>query len=159
ETGFLQRSGARRFSTLTAVTDCALVEFEPDVLWLASPETTRHFHLAFLAAMAERLVNAESALAELLGAKSVTLFCKNHRNHENPESAVQGAPAGRGRHDHLARRVDLRAHARLWIDPGPRPHQPRGLRDAAGDPSRHRDLQAAGAGVERRVAARKRRGA
>jgi eukaryotic-like serine/threonine-protein kinase len=74
ETGFLQRSGARRFSTLTAVTDCALIEFDPDVLWLASPETTRHFHQAFLAAMAERLVNAESALAELLGAKSVTLF-------------------------------------------------------------------------------------
>jgi len=74
ETGFLQRSGSRRFSTLTAVTDCALIEFDPDVLWLASPETTRHFHLAFLQAMAERLVNAESALAELLGAKSVTLF-------------------------------------------------------------------------------------
>ena len=74
ETGFLKRSGARRFSTLTAVTDCALIEFDPDVLWLASPDTTRHFHQAFLAAMAERLVNAESALAELLGAKSVTLF-------------------------------------------------------------------------------------
>ena len=74
ETGFLRRSGARRFSTMTAGTDCAVVEFDPDVLWLASAETTRHFHLAFLHAMAERLANAEGALAEMLAAKSVTLF-------------------------------------------------------------------------------------
>ena len=74
ETGFLRRSGARRFSTLTAGTDCAVVEFDPDVLWLASTETTRHFHQAFLSTMAERLVNAEGALAEMLGAKNVTLF-------------------------------------------------------------------------------------
>ena len=75
ETAFLRRSGARRFSTVTAVTDCTVIEFDPDVLWLASPECTRSFHLAFLAAMAERLVNAEGALAELLsGNKNVTLF-------------------------------------------------------------------------------------
>ena len=74
ETGFLQRSGARRFSTLTAGTDCSVIEFDPDVLWLASPETTRQLHLAFLATMAERLVNAEGALAEMLSAKNVTLF-------------------------------------------------------------------------------------
>jgi eukaryotic-like serine/threonine-protein kinase len=74
ETGFLRRTGARRFSTLTAVTDCAVVEFDPDVLWLASPETTRHFQQAFLHTMAERLVHAEGALAEMLGAKNVTLF-------------------------------------------------------------------------------------
>jgi tRNA A-37 threonylcarbamoyl transferase component Bud32 len=74
ETGFLRRSGQRRFATLTAVTDCALVEFDPDVLWLASPETTRHFHQAFLATMAERLEHAEGALSELLGGRSVTLF-------------------------------------------------------------------------------------
>jgi hypothetical protein len=59
---------------MTAGTDCTVVEFDPDVLWLASPETTRHFHQAFLHTMAERLVNAEGALAEMLGAKSVTLF-------------------------------------------------------------------------------------
>lgn len=74
ETGFLRRSGARRFSTMTAGTDCTVIEFDPDVLWLASPETTRHFHQAFLFTMAERLVNAEGALAEMLGAKNVTLF-------------------------------------------------------------------------------------
>ena len=74
ETGFLRRSGARRFTTMTAVTDCTVIEFDPDVLWLASPETTRHFHLAFLATMAERLTHAEGALAEMLGAKNVTLF-------------------------------------------------------------------------------------
>ncbi len=74
ETGFLRGSGAKRFNTLTAVTDCALVEFDPDVLWLASPETTRHFHQAFLATMAERLEHAEGALAELLGGRNVTLF-------------------------------------------------------------------------------------
>jgi hypothetical protein len=74
ETGFLRRSGARRFTTLTAVTDCTVIEFDPDVLWLASHETTRHFHLAFLATMAERLTHAEGALAEMLGAKNVTLF-------------------------------------------------------------------------------------
>jgi serine/threonine protein kinase len=74
ETAFLRRSAARRFSTLTAVTDCTVVEFDPDVLWLASPECTRHFHTAFLATMAERLVAAEGALAEMLGGKSVTLF-------------------------------------------------------------------------------------
>jgi hypothetical protein len=74
ETGFLRGSGQKRFSTLTAVTDCALVEFDPDVLWLATPETTRHVHEALLATMAERLEHAEGALAELLGANSVTLF-------------------------------------------------------------------------------------
>ena len=74
ETSFLRRSGARRFSTVSAVTDCAVIEFDPDVLWLASPECTRDFHQAFLAAMADRLVNAEGALAELLAGKNVTLF-------------------------------------------------------------------------------------
>jgi eukaryotic-like serine/threonine-protein kinase len=74
ETGFLRGSGAKRFTTMTAVTDCTVIEFDPDVLWLASPETTRHFHLAFLATMAERLTNAEGALAEMLGARNVTLF-------------------------------------------------------------------------------------
>jgi eukaryotic-like serine/threonine-protein kinase len=74
ETGFLRGSGAQRFSTLTAVTDCALIEFDPDVLWLASAETTQQFHKAFLATMAERLMHAETALAELLGGKNVTLY-------------------------------------------------------------------------------------
>jgi tRNA A-37 threonylcarbamoyl transferase component Bud32 len=75
ETAFLRRDGARRFSTVTAGTDCTVIEFDPDVLWLASPECTRDFHLAFLATLAERLVNAEGALAELLAAnKNVTLF-------------------------------------------------------------------------------------
>jgi tRNA A-37 threonylcarbamoyl transferase component Bud32 len=75
ETAFLRRDGARRFSTVAAGTDCTVIEFDPDVLWLASPECTRDFHQAFLAAMAERLVNAEGALAELLaGNKNVTLF-------------------------------------------------------------------------------------
>ena len=74
ETAFLRRSGARRFSSVGAVTDCTVVEFEPDVLWLASPECTRDFHQAFLSAMAERLIAAEGALAEMLGARNVTLF-------------------------------------------------------------------------------------
>jgi hypothetical protein len=74
ETGFLRRSGARRFNTLGAVTDCTVIEFDPDVLWLVSPECLRHFHEALLAGMAERLVNAEGALAELMAEKSVTLF-------------------------------------------------------------------------------------
>jgi len=74
ETAFLRRSGARRFSTLTAVTDCAVVEINPDVLWVASPETTQKFHLAFLNAMAARLENAEGALAEMMASKNVTLF-------------------------------------------------------------------------------------
>ena len=74
ETSFLRKGAARRFSTLAAVTDCSLVEFDPDVLWLASPECTRHFHEAFLAALATRLEGAESALAEMLTAKNVTLF-------------------------------------------------------------------------------------
>jgi tRNA A-37 threonylcarbamoyl transferase component Bud32 len=75
ETAFLRRSGARRFSTVTAVTDCSVIEFDPDVLWLASAECTRHFHEAFLATMADRLVDAEGALAELLAAnRNVTLF-------------------------------------------------------------------------------------
>ena len=74
ETSFLRKGAARRFSSLTAVTDCSLVEFDPDVLWLASPECTRHFHEAFLAALATRLEGAETALAEMLAAKNVTLF-------------------------------------------------------------------------------------
>ncbi len=74
ETSFMRRSGARRFSTLTAVTDCTVIEFDPDVLWLASPQCTRHFHEAFLAALADRLVNAEGALAQMLAAQNVTLF-------------------------------------------------------------------------------------
>lgn len=74
ETAFLRRSGARRFSTLTAVTDCSVIEIDPDVLWLASAETTRSFHLAFLNAMAHRLENAEGALAEMMATKNVTLF-------------------------------------------------------------------------------------
>jgi CRP-like cAMP-binding protein/tRNA A-37 threonylcarbamoyl transferase component Bud32 len=74
EISFLRRSGARRFTTATAVTDCTILEFDPDVLWLASPECTKQFHLAFLQSMADRLVAAEGALAEMLGAKNVTLF-------------------------------------------------------------------------------------
>jgi len=74
ETSFLMGAGARRFSSLAAVTDCSLVEIDPDVLWLASPECTRHFHEAFLATLAERLVNAEGAIAELMTSKNVTLF-------------------------------------------------------------------------------------
>jgi tRNA A-37 threonylcarbamoyl transferase component Bud32 len=74
ETSFLRRSGAKRFSTLTAVTDCAVIEIDPDVLWLASPEVTQKFHLAFLSTMADRLIHAEGALAELMGSKNVTLF-------------------------------------------------------------------------------------
>ena len=34
-----------------------MIEFEPDVLWLASPEVTQKFHLAFLSAMADRLIS------------------------------------------------------------------------------------------------------
>jgi tRNA A-37 threonylcarbamoyl transferase component Bud32 len=74
ETSFLRRSGAKRFSTITAVTDCAVIEFDPDVLWVASAELTQKLHLAFLSAMADRLVHAEGALAELMGSKNVTLF-------------------------------------------------------------------------------------
>ena len=74
ELGFLIRSGAKRFHTITAVTDCTVIEFDPDVLWLASPDCTRRFHEAFLATMAERLVNAETALTELMASKNVTLF-------------------------------------------------------------------------------------
>jgi tRNA A-37 threonylcarbamoyl transferase component Bud32 len=74
ETAFLRGTGARRFSTMTAVTDCSVIEINPDVLWLASPETTRKFHLAFLNAMATRLENAEGALAEMMASKNVTLF-------------------------------------------------------------------------------------
>jgi len=74
ETAFLRQTGARRFSTITAVTDCTVIEVNPDVLWLASPETTRKFHVAFLNAMAFRLENAEGALAEMMASKNVTLF-------------------------------------------------------------------------------------
>jgi CRP-like cAMP-binding protein/tRNA A-37 threonylcarbamoyl transferase component Bud32 len=74
EIAFLRRSGARRFSSIAAVTDCTVMEFDPDVLWLASPECTRNFHQAFLHTMADRLVAAEGALAEMLGGKNVTLF-------------------------------------------------------------------------------------
>jgi hypothetical protein len=74
ETAFLRRTGARRFSSITAVTDCSVLEIDPDVLWLASPETTKCFHLAFLNAMANRLENAEGALAEMMATKNVTLF-------------------------------------------------------------------------------------
>jgi tRNA A-37 threonylcarbamoyl transferase component Bud32 len=74
ETSFLRRSGAKRFSTLTAVTDCAVIEIDPDVLWLASPEVMQKFHVAFLNVMADRLIHAEGALAELMGTKNVTLF-------------------------------------------------------------------------------------
>jgi serine/threonine protein kinase len=74
ETCFLRRSAKRRFSTMTAVTDCTVIEFDPDVLWLATPECMGNFQAAFLTTMAERLVSAEGALAELLGGKNVTLF-------------------------------------------------------------------------------------
>jgi tRNA A-37 threonylcarbamoyl transferase component Bud32 len=74
ETAFLRGTGARRFSSITAVTDCTVIEVSPDVLWLASAETTRKFHLAFLHAMASRLENAEGALAEMMASKNVTLF-------------------------------------------------------------------------------------
>jgi hypothetical protein len=75
ETAFLRRTGARRFSTVSAVTDCTVIEFDPDVLWLASEDLTRAFHRAFLTNLADKLVNAEGALAELLAAnKNVTLF-------------------------------------------------------------------------------------
>jgi hypothetical protein len=74
ETAFLRGTGARRFSSIAAVTDCTVLEVKPDVLWLASDETTRKFHLAFLHAMASRLENAEGALAEMMASKNVTLF-------------------------------------------------------------------------------------
>ncbi|HSN19942.1 MAG TPA: serine/threonine-protein kinase [Usitatibacter sp.] len=74
ETAFLRRNAARRFASVTAVTDCSVIEFDPDVLWLASPECKRQIDEAFLRTMAERLVNAEGALAEMLAGKSVTLF-------------------------------------------------------------------------------------
>ena len=51
-----------------------MVEFDPDLLWLASAECTRRFQQAFLLAMAERVVGAETALTELLSARNVTLF-------------------------------------------------------------------------------------
>ncbi len=74
ETAFLRRNAARRFASVTAVTDCTVIEFDPDVLWLASPECTRQLDEAFLRTMAERLVNAEGALAEMLAGRNVTLF-------------------------------------------------------------------------------------
>jgi tRNA A-37 threonylcarbamoyl transferase component Bud32 len=74
ETAFLRRSGARRFASISAVTDCSVMEFDPDVLWLASPECCRNFDHAFLRTLANRLVAAEGALAEMLGGKNVTLF-------------------------------------------------------------------------------------
>ena len=74
ETAFLRRGAARRFATVTALTDCTVIELDPDVLWLASPECTRHIHEAFLETLAGRLVNAEGALAEMLIEKNVTLF-------------------------------------------------------------------------------------
>ena len=74
ESSFLLKSAARRFASVEAVTDCAVVEFSPDVLWLATPECKRRFDEAFLGAIAERLVAAEGALAEMLAGKSVTLF-------------------------------------------------------------------------------------
>jgi eukaryotic-like serine/threonine-protein kinase len=74
ETSFLRRAGAKRFSSITAVTDCAVIEFDPDVLWVASAGLTQKLHLAFLNAMADRLIHAEGALAELMGSKNVTLF-------------------------------------------------------------------------------------
>jgi hypothetical protein len=74
ESSFLRRSGERRFGTVEAVTDCTVIEFDPDVLWLASPECMRHFHEAFLVTMADRLIAAEGALAELLAGKNVTMF-------------------------------------------------------------------------------------
>jgi hypothetical protein len=74
ETSFLRKSGRRRFTSIGAVTDSTLIEFDPDVLWLASPDCLRHFHQALLASMAERLISAEGALAELMAQKNVTLF-------------------------------------------------------------------------------------
>jgi tRNA A-37 threonylcarbamoyl transferase component Bud32 len=74
ESSFLLKSGARRFSSVDAVTDCTVVEFSPDVLWLATPELKRRFDEAFLGTLAERLVAAEGALAEMLAGKNVTLF-------------------------------------------------------------------------------------
>jgi CRP-like cAMP-binding protein/tRNA A-37 threonylcarbamoyl transferase component Bud32 len=74
ETAFLRRNAARRFASVQAVTDCTVIEFDPDVLWLASPECGRQVNEAFLRTMAERLVNAEGALAEMLAGRNVTLF-------------------------------------------------------------------------------------
>ena len=74
ESSFLLKSAARRFASVEAVTDCTVIEFSPDVLWLATPDCKRRFDEAFLGTVAERLVAAEGALAEMLGAKSVTLF-------------------------------------------------------------------------------------
>jgi len=74
ESSFLLKSAARRFASVEAVTDCTVVEFAPDVLWLATPECKRRFDEAFLATLAERLVAAEGALSEMLAGKSVTLF-------------------------------------------------------------------------------------
>ncbi len=74
ESSYLLKSAARRFSSVEAVTDCTVVEFSPDVLWLATPECRRRFDESFLGMLAERLVAAEGALAEMLAGKNVTLF-------------------------------------------------------------------------------------
>jgi tRNA A-37 threonylcarbamoyl transferase component Bud32 len=74
ELSFLLHTGARRFTSVEAATDCTVVEFSPDVLWLASPECRQSFDKAFLNTLAERLMAAEGALAEMLGGKNVTLF-------------------------------------------------------------------------------------
>ena len=74
ESSYLLKSAARRFASVEAVTDCTVVEFSPDLLWLARPECRRKFDEAFLGMLAERLVAAEGALAEMLAGKSVTLF-------------------------------------------------------------------------------------
>ena len=53
ETGFLRRSGARRFTTLTAVTDCTVIEFDPDVLWLRGATVAAWYPITPSSSMAE----------------------------------------------------------------------------------------------------------
>ena len=67
-------ASARRPTTHTSLTACAVIEIDPDVRWLASPETTQKLHLAFLHAMASRLEYAEGAHSEMMASKNVTLF-------------------------------------------------------------------------------------
>jgi serine/threonine protein kinase len=74
ETSFLSRNTAKSAITVSAVTDITVAKVDPIQLARASDKCVRRFSDAFLAAIAERLIDSDTRLSELMVERSITLF-------------------------------------------------------------------------------------
>jgi eukaryotic-like serine/threonine-protein kinase len=74
ETAFLSRNKVKSALTISAVTDITVAKVDPIQLARASDKCVRRFSDAFLAAIADRLIAADTRLSELQVERNITLF-------------------------------------------------------------------------------------